>query len=248
MLAPEAITAGYALIREQSVTSTMDEARTWIMAGNDQPCWFVADEQTGGRGRHGRTWVSPPGNLYATLALTAPCDPAIAPQLGFVAGLALHRAVVAATGLGHPQLAIKWPNDLLLSGAKVAGLLLEGLQVRGQFAVLIGFGVNVVSAPEVSAYPVRSLVSQTSALTRAGLLQELSGCWLQACTQWRDSFASIRADWLATAHGLGTEVRVRPPNGEIRGIMRGIDERGCLLLDTPGGEVRIDAGDLFFGD
>lgn len=226
----------------------MDEARAYLISGQDQPCWFVADEQTGGRGRHGRTWVSPPGNLYATLALTAPCNPAIAPELGFVAGLALHRAVAAATDLCHPELAIKWPNDLLLCRAKVAGLLLEGLQVRGQFAVLIGFGINIAAAPEGMAYPVRSIFSQTSAPKPAEMLRRLSLSWFETHAQWQSGFTEIRADWLAAAHGIGTEVCVRPPSGEIRGIMRGIDERGCLLLDTPAGEVRIDAGDLFFGD
>jgi BirA family transcriptional regulator, biotin operon repressor / biotin---[acetyl-CoA-carboxylase] ligase len=226
----------------------MDEARAHVVAGNSDPCWFVADEQTGGRGRHGRTWVSPTGNLYATLALTAPCEPAAGPELGFVAGLALHRAVAKVTGLTYPQLGIKWPNDLLLDGAKVAGLLLEGVQVRGQFVVLIGFGVNVLSAPDVVTYPTRPLVSQTSALSAADLFHELSARWIEAHAQWRSGFASIRADWLAVAHGIGTQVRVRPPSGEISGIMRGIDQRGCLLLDTATGEVRIDAGDLFFGD
>ncbi len=226
----------------------MDEARAHVMVGNTTPCWFVADEQTGGRGRHGRTWVSPPGNLYATLALTAPCDPSVAPELGFVAGLALHRAVAATTGLRHPDLAIKWPNDMLLGGAKVAGILLEGLQVRGQFALLIGFGVNVVSAPEGMTYPVRPLHSQTGAPKLADLMYELSESWIKSHQQWHTGFSQTRADWLAAAHGIGTSVRVRPPSGEIRGIMRGIDDRGCLLLDTPKGEVRIDAGDLFFGD
>ncbi len=226
----------------------MDEARAYVMQGGAGPCWFVADEQTGGRGRHGRTWISPPGNLHATLAITSPCDPSIAPELGFVAGLALHRAVAAATTFHYPELAIKWPNDLLFGGAKVAGVLLEGMQVRGAFAVLIGFGVNAASAPRGLPYPVASLASQPGAPDAADLLRELSASWVHAHQIWRSGFARIRADWLAVAHGVGASVRVRPPAGEIRGIMRGIDDRGCLLLDTPQGEVKIDAGDLFFAD
>lgn len=225
----------------------MDEARAYVMAGHASPCWFVADEQTGGRGRHGRTWLSPPGNLYATLALPSPCEPARAPELGFVAGLALHRAVSAATGLVVPELTIKWPNDLLLAGAKLAGLLLEGLQAAGGFSVLIGFGVNVASAPEGLAYPVAALHSRDDSLTPALLFHELSRDWLTAQRQWANGFDTVRADWLARAHGVGSAVRVRPPSGELRGIMRGIDGRGCLLLDTPAGQVTIDAGDLFFG-
>ena len=225
----------------------MDEARAHVMAGNPAPCWFAADTQTGGRGRHGRTWISPPGNLYATLALTAPCDPARAPELGFVAGLALHGAVAVSTGLRHPDLAIKWPNDLLLGGAKVAGLLLEGLQARGRFAVLIGFGVNVASAPQGLNYPTQALAAVAAAPTAAHLLRELSLGWIEAQAQWSAGFARTRAEWQALAHGIGAEVRVRPPSGEVRGVMRGIDARGCLLLDTPAGQVTIDAGDLFFG-
>ena len=124
----------------------MDEARALALQGQATPLWLVADEQSGGRGRHGRSWVSPPGNLYATLLLPEPCAPAVAPELGFVAGTALHAAVSLLIGLGPPRLALKWPNDLLLDGAKTAGLLLEGLHVGGRFIVLIGFGVNISSA------------------------------------------------------------------------------------------------------
>ncbi|MCX7341525.1 MAG: biotin--[acetyl-CoA-carboxylase] ligase [Hyphomicrobiales bacterium] len=239
--------AGYGLVHKAEVGTTMDEARAHVMAGNMEPCWFVADAQTGGRGRHGRTWISPPGNLYATLALTAPGDPARAPELGFVAGLALYRAVAAGTGLHHPDLAIKWPNDLLLGGAKVAGLLLEGLQARGRFVVLIGFGVNVASAPQGLIYPTQALAAVAAAPTPAHLLRELSLNWIEAHARWAAGFARTRADWQELAHGLGADVRVRPPSGEVRGVMRGINARGCLLLDTPTGQVTIDAGDLFFG-
>ena len=240
--------AGHALVHLPLAGSTMDEARSRLTAGRQDPVWVVADAQEAGRGRHGRNWQSPPGNLYATLLLPAPCEPAVAAELGFVAGLALHRAVSEATGLDAPALALKWPNDLLLGGAKVAGLLLEGTQAHGSFAVLIGMGVNIVSAPDDTAYPAAALADSAPDLTRDALFAALGPAWLREWQRWRMGFSFTRTQWLKLAHGLGQTVRVRPPGGEITGIMRGVDARGRLLLGTEAGEITVDAGDLFFGD
>jgi BirA family transcriptional regulator, biotin operon repressor / biotin---[acetyl-CoA-carboxylase] ligase len=242
-LSPAALAAGQILHHRRSVTSTMDEARALLNEGHHGPFWVVADEQTGGRGRHGRQWSSPPGNLYVTLALTEPCEPGRGPELGFVAGVALHRAAAAVTGLGHPALALKWPNDLLLNRAKCAGLLLEGVQMRGAFHVLIGFGVNVMSAPEGTPYPATALFAHEQ-LWRDGVLAALSGHWLQSEKQWRAGFAATRAAWIKRAAFLGERITVRPPSGEISGVMRGIDGTGRLLMEHESGLVTIDAGDL----
>jgi BirA family biotin operon repressor/biotin-[acetyl-CoA-carboxylase] ligase len=255
-LAPEAAEAGYGLCHRTVLTSTMDEARALLLEGRYGPFWVVADSQSAGRGRHGRDWSSPHGNLYATLALRAPCEPAVAPELGFAAGLALHRAVAEAAGLGHPDLAVKWPNDLLLRGSKLAGLLLEGLHARGDFAVLIGFGVNIASAPAGTPYPASSLCpSFTHAELEAGralamrqaVFTALTRRWIGAEALWRSGFPNLRAAWLGIAHGLGGPITVRPPNEEVRGTMLGIDDRGRLRVATEAGERCIDAGDLFFG-
>jgi BirA family transcriptional regulator, biotin operon repressor / biotin---[acetyl-CoA-carboxylase] ligase len=247
---PQAVAeAGFALRHVPETTSTMDLARAHVVGGACEPCWFVADSQTAGRGRHGRVWVSPAGNLHATLALSGPCAGADAPELGFVAGLALHRAVHAVSSHQHPALAIKWPNDLLLDGAKVAGLLLEGLQVGDRFCVLIGFGVNIAAAPADTPYRAVCLAPDAEPPgMRNALFAALSAQWLLAEALWQSGFSHVRDSWLGLAHGIGTEVRVKPPSGELRGRMLGIDARGRLLLATPGGEVLIDAGDLFFGD
>ncbi|MCO4054500.1 MAG: biotin--[acetyl-CoA-carboxylase] ligase [Bosea sp.] len=256
ILAPEAAAAGHGLIHRTILTSTMDEARALLMEGRDGPLWVVADSQSAGRGRHGRGWSSPRGNLYATLALRGHCDPAIAPELGFAAGLALHRAVGEAANLGHPDLSIKWPNDLLLRGAKIAGLLLEGMHARGEFAVLIGFGVNIASAPTTTPYPASSLcppsehlelAAERALAMRQALFMALTRHWIGAEALWRSGFVHLRAAWLDAAHGLGSQIMVRPPNEEVRGVMLGIDDRGRLKVATEAGERRIDAGDLFFG-
>jgi BirA family biotin operon repressor/biotin-[acetyl-CoA-carboxylase] ligase len=225
----------------------MDEARVFALEGQASPLWIVADEQSGGRGRHGRNWASPPGNLYATLLLPAPCPPAVAPELGFVAGAALHAAASSLIGLGPPRLALKWPNDLLLDGAKAAGLLLEGMHVGTRFVVLIGFGVNVASAPQGLPYPAAHLAEASPAITRDALFGALSAAWLEETARWRNGFAGSRNRWLELAFGLGSSVTVRPPGREITGRMTGIDGRGRLLLMTAAGLEIVDAGDLFFG-
>jgi BirA family biotin operon repressor/biotin-[acetyl-CoA-carboxylase] ligase len=226
----------------------MDEARRLIAETHAPVLWVVADEQTGGRGRHGRAWSSPVGNLYATLALRAPCEPANAPQLGFVAGVALHAAVAAVTGLEAPRLALKWPNDLLLDGAKLAGLLCEATTLHGDMCVLIGFGLNVVSAPEGTPYPATALAhAHAAAVMRDPLLMALIGQWARWHHVWRtEGFSAIRARWIERAHGIGANVTVRPPSGSLTGTMCGLDADGRLLLDVDGQRVTVDAGDLFF--
>jgi BirA family biotin operon repressor/biotin-[acetyl-CoA-carboxylase] ligase len=185
-----------------------------------------------------------------------PCDPALAPQLGFVAGLALHEAVEAATGIGAPRLALKWPNDLLLDGAKAAGLLLEGhrLTASRRFAVVIGFGVNVTTAPAETPYPATSLQASGSAVSAETLAAALSRSFAGAFSAWSgnrhgnpsDRFAAIRRLWLERAAGVGSEVSLRLPSGERRGRFDGLDPHGRLRLATEKGVELIDAGDLYF--
>src|SRR2546423_7378341 len=147
-LDPRAAAAGVRLVVHEVLGSTNAEALNLARRGEPGPLWVTARRQTAGRGRRGRTWISPPGNLYATLLLTAPAPPERWPQLSFVAALAIHDAVIAiAAGLA-PRLAIKWPNDLLLDGAKFAGILIEG-QGGGDAsnAVAVGIGVNCATHP-----------------------------------------------------------------------------------------------------
>jgi BirA family biotin operon repressor/biotin-[acetyl-CoA-carboxylase] ligase len=247
-LHPEAEADGYRLLCLDQTQSTNDDAFRAAREGDPGRLWVVAVEQVKGRGRQARPWSSPPGNLYASLLLVEPGEPAVAPQLGFVAGLALHEAVQEATGLAAPLLALKWPNDLLLEGAKVAGLLLEGQQIGGAFAVVIGIGVNIVSSATGTPYPAAALQSVAPDVTRETLFLSLSRCFAHRLARWRQGrgFAAIRAEWLARAAGLGSEVALRLPNGEKRGLFRGLDPHGRLQLQTAAGFELIDAGDLYF--
>lgn len=251
MLGRRAEAAGFRLRRHGEVVSTMDEGRALAASGESGPAWILADSQSGGRGRHGRVWTSPPGNLYATLLLTEPCTPARAPELGFVAGLALHDAVRLTTGLDWPELALKWPNDLLLRGAKLAGLLMEGqvLPATRTFAVTIGLGLNIASAPADTPYPATTLLAHVHGMTRDRLFAALSDAVADRLAQWREAgFAALRQDWLARAAGPGERVTLRLPAGALTGEFQGIDATGRLILLTSDGQRVIDAGDLFFGD
>jgi BirA family biotin operon repressor/biotin-[acetyl-CoA-carboxylase] ligase len=246
--------AGYRLLTLGATESTNDDALAAARDGDPGRLWIVAREQLSGRGRHGRSWSSPPGNLYATLLLVDPCEAARAPQLGFVAGLALHEAVEAVTGLGAPRLALKWPNDLLLDGAKVSGLLLEGHRIGPALALVIGFGVNLAHAPAGTPYPVQALRAAAPHVTREALFESLADRFAAAFETWlaggrtdpSDPFGPIRRRWLERAAGLGGEARIRLSGGERRGVFAGLDRFGRLQLKTPAGLELIDAGDLYF--
>lgn len=249
MLGEAARAAGYRLIVRDEVASTMEEARRALDQGDPGQLWVVARSQSAGRGRHGRSWGSPPGNLYASLLLVEPCEMALAPQLGFVAGLALHDAAARVTGLTAPQLALKWPNDLLIGRAKTAGLLLEGESRVGRFAVTIGMGVNVASRPEDTPYPASFLKEVEPSSSIEALLAALSDAWLARFRVWSlpGGFGPTRAAWLERAAFLGETITLRLAEGPLSGRFTGLDAFGRLKLDTSDGGRLIDAGDLYFG-
>jgi BirA family biotin operon repressor/biotin-[acetyl-CoA-carboxylase] ligase len=253
-LKPETAAAGYRLHALDATESTNDDALRAAREGDRGPLWVVAEEQLAGRGRHGRRWASPRGNLYASLLLTDPCEQCLAPQLGFLAGLALHGAVEAVTGIGAPRLALKWPNDLLLDGAKVSGLLLEGHRIGATLAIVVGFGVNVTDAPKGTPYPAAALTAVAPAASREALFEALAAAFCDSFAAWgaarhrgtSDPFVPIRRRWLERAAGIGTEVTLRLPAGERRGIFQGLDGSGRLQLGTAAGTELLDAGDLYF--
>jgi BirA family biotin operon repressor/biotin-[acetyl-CoA-carboxylase] ligase len=226
--------------------STNAEALALARSGERGPLWITAARQTQGRGRRGNAWFSLAGNLHASLLLTAPCTPEKAPQLSFVAALALHDAVSVCAPQVAPMLALKWPNDLLLASAKVAGILIEG-ESDAVFAVVIGFGVNCAEHPEGMPYPATDLAAAGSKVAPAALLEALTAAMEQRLAQWSRGvgFAAIRADWLARAAGLGQEISVRLPEREFTGRFEGLDEEGGLLVMQPGGVSAVRAGEVF---
>ena len=246
---------GVRLLSLGEVDSTNDEGKRLVAEGERGPLWIVAGRQTRGRGRLGRQWVSTPGNLHASLVLSAGFIPSLAPQLGFVAGVALIDAVRRVSGLGE-RLALKWPNDLLLDDGKLAGVLLEGLPIAtgdprspNECVVVIGIGVNCASAPRGLPYPARALSDADSgAPTAEELFAPLADAFVAALDRWAggDGFGAIRDKWLESAAGLGQPVRVMlAGDQEVRGRFQTIDARGRMVVATGEGERVVDAGDVF---
>jgi BirA family biotin operon repressor/biotin-[acetyl-CoA-carboxylase] ligase len=247
-LSSAAQAAGYRLSVHDSLASTNAEALALARSGERGPLWIVARQQSAGRGRRGNTWVSPPGNLYATLLLTDPAPPECAPQLSFVAVLALHDAIAACAPALAKALTLKWPNDLLCGDAKLAGILIEGERAGDALAVAIGIGVNCISHPSQTPYPATDLKGEGVLADAATVFEALTASLAQRLAAWRRGagFAAIRADWMARAAGMGGDMRARLPDREIIGRGEGLDAHGRLLLRLRDGSVQaIAAGDVF---
>jgi BirA family biotin operon repressor/biotin-[acetyl-CoA-carboxylase] ligase len=231
--------------RLETVDSTNAEARRRALAGDAGTLWIVAAEQSAGRGRRGRAWVSPKGNLHASALLIDPGPQAVSPQLGFVAGVALVRA---AEDLGAREARLKWPNDLVLNGAKCAGTLLEGVALPDcRFACVVGVGVDCACAPEGVGYPTATLARDGGgSILAADLFERLVARFDEALTLWAQGqgFAAIRSAWLARAAGLGAQVRIDDARGPREGAFEGLDVHGRLLFRGAGGIEAIEAADL----
>ena len=241
-----ALPEGFRLRHYATIGSTNDEAKALARTGAADGTLVWADEQSAGRGRRGRIWLSPPGNLYLSLVLRPECAAARAAQLGFVAALGLGDALAPLVG---PALRYKWPNDLLVDGRKLAGILLESetsASDRVDF-VVVGVGVNIVSAPENVEFPATSLLAQgiagvSPAVLLDGFVRHFAG-WGR---RWREEgFAPVRTAWLAAASGLGERVSVRLERSTLVGRFRDLDEDGALVLDAAEGSRRIAAGEVF---
>jgi BirA family transcriptional regulator, biotin operon repressor / biotin---[acetyl-CoA-carboxylase] ligase len=251
--------AGHRLHAHDRLGSTNTEALERARAGEGGPLWVVAHRQEAGRGRRGTAWASPPGNLAASALWPVPgVAPEHLAQLGFVAGVALAEAVEATCGTlpgwdrDDParSVRLKWPNDLLLGGGKLAGLLLETENLPGGGrAVVIGFGVNVAAAPE--GLPAASLAAVGYAGGPEALLEHLSDSLAAHARAWvggRNSFAQVRAAWLARAAGLGSEIAVAGGGRTLRGLFETIDEGGRLVILAPDGTRHtVTAGEVHFG-
>ncbi len=253
----EARARGVRLLALDEVDSTNEEAKRLVAAGERGPIWVVAGRQSKGKGRLGREWISTQGNLHASLIYSSDLSPALAPQLGFVAGVAAIDALRQAAQLGD-QIALKWPNDLLLGGGKLGGILLEGVSVAtgdprqpNHLVTIIGIGVNCAIAPKGLPYEARALQSiGARAPSAEQLFARLSDCFVATLDLWAggEGFPAIREKWLADAAGLGDPIRVALSRGEeLQGRFKTIDASGRLILATDQGDKVVDAGDVFFG-
>ena len=263
-LGPKARAAGYRLRGYDSIGSTNAEALAAAAAGDPGGIWFAARQQTAGRGRRGRQWINPHGNLAATLLIIPESDPTSAATLGFVAGVSLNRALSAilpdgmvkigidgADGLGGGRIALKWPNDVLADGAKLAGILLEASKLpSGRQAVAIGIGVNVVAAPEGLPYPATSLAALGASRTAEDVFDALSDAWVDTFGMWNDGrgIGDVLTHWRASAAGIGAPVAVQQDGDVLRGIFETIDDDGRLIIRADDNRrIAITAGDVHFG-
>jgi BirA family biotin operon repressor/biotin-[acetyl-CoA-carboxylase] ligase len=241
----------YRLVALETVGSTNDEALRLAAEGAEDGTLVWAREQTGGRGRQGRSWSSPPGNLYLSLVLRPDCAPAEAAQLGFVAGLALGEAI-GSVAPPLIEVTYKWPNDVLLNGRKGAGILLESRSnPDGTLECLIlGLGVNLRHFPEDTGFPATSLHFEgATEVEVVALLEAFGRHFMSWANRWLDDgFGPVRRAWLHHAHGLGEEIEVRLPRETLKGTFKDLDARGVLVLELPDGARReISAGDVYFG-
>ncbi len=225
--------------------STSEEAKRRALAADPGRLWILADRQTAGRGRHGRDWRSPVGNFYGSALLVAPCPIAEAPQLGFVAGVAVRAAI---EDLGARNVGLKWPNDLIAAGAKLAGILLEGWSVAdGPYAVSIGIGVNLAGHPTDLAYPATDLAALLGRPIGArAFLEALAPRLAEKLKLFGRGagFAAIRQQWLAAAAGVGRPLRATTPAGVREGVFEGLDAHGRLLLRTQDAIEAIESADI----
>lgn len=233
----------FSVTHHKMIGSTNDEARRLAAAGAPHGTAVHADEQSSGRGRLSHTWFSPPGNLYISILLRTGQAPSRTAELSFVTALAVADTVDALL----PQTVratLKWPNDVLVNGAKIAGILLE--QVND--ATIIGIGLNVLQAPSNIAYKAATLVACGGIASvdeaRDILLDRLA----RHLEVWsRDGFAPVREQWLRRSYPIGAKIRANTGGESVAGAFAGMDADGALLLDTPFGRRRITAGDIALG-
>jgi BirA family biotin operon repressor/biotin-[acetyl-CoA-carboxylase] ligase len=224
----------------ERIGSTNDEARQLAASGAPHGTVVHADEQVAGRGRFGRTWFSPPGNLYLSVVLRLDLLPANSTELSFLTALTVADAVDALLPK-QIKSTLKWPNDVLVNDGKIAGILVE--TVDG--AQIIGIGLNVLEAPRNAPYKTSTLVGAGGIATVDGARDILLDSLAKHLAAWAEhGFDPIREAWLARAHPIGTPLRASVGGLSEEGLFAGLDVDGAMLLDTPDGRKRIVAAEV----
>ncbi|PHS28046.1 MAG: biotin--[acetyl-CoA-carboxylase] ligase [Robiginitomaculum sp.] len=234
-----------------TLDSTNEEAKRRGTAGETGPLWIITDHQTHGRGRRSRHWQSPAGNLAAT-GLYHWAGPLLrSAQLGFAAALAATDTL--SSFVRDPDaLTIKWPNDILLNGAKIAGILLEsGASRHGGHWIAVGIGINLAKAPDDLPYPATALGDHLKKGREVPSPEAVLSKLIDAFERWRtelqhEGFAPLRTAWLSRAHGLGRPLSTSA--GET-GVFEDLSKEGALVLrQNTGRSIEISAGEVFFAD
>ncbi len=231
--------------------STNAEARRQAEAGEGGPLWITARTQTAGRGRRGRDWVSEPGNLFATLLINLPVPPATATQISFVTALAIYDSCVSMLSTGK-QLTLKWPNDVLLDNKKLAGILLETVPCNepGKIALAIGCGVNLLHAPDQTAYGATWLSAHAGQTISPGqFLNKLAPTMKGWLNVWQNgqSFDQIAKAWQERASHIGKIISLASGNQTITGKFLALAHDGALILELADGRQKhYHAGDVSF--
>ncbi len=241
---------GTDVVMLDAVDSTNDEVRRRVERGETGPLWVAARQQTNGKGRHGRPWQTRVGNLAATGLFTFDGTPAGAAQLSFASALAVADLLDALAPDG--AISLKWPNDVLLNGRKVAGILLEnfGCGPHGRLIVAIGIGVNLAHHPSGTEvrWPATSVLDETGSApefeTALSILVTRVQHWMQRSRE--EGFAAVRGAWLQRAARLGEEIEVHLPKSTLTGRFADLDQDGALVLEGAEGQQRIAAGDVHF--
>lgn len=234
------MTDHFTVWHHHQIGSTNDEARRMASEGAPDGTVVHADEQTAGRGRLAHTWFSPPGNLYLSILLRTGQPAARAAELSFLAALAVSDTVEALLPR-QIRTMLKWPNDVLVNGAKIAGILLE--QVDD--ATIIGIGLNILQAPSNLAYKATTVVAHGGIASVDGARDILLPRVALHLTAWRNGgFAAIREQWLNRSYPIGAAIQARAGDQPVAGHFAGLDVDGALLLDTAEGRRRIIAGEI----
>ncbi len=228
-----------------SVDSTLSEAWRMVEGGDAPPFWLTADEQTQGRGRMERSWVSEPGNLYSTLVLASPAD-AHLPLIPFAVTLAVGEAIRRSLPEHKRSLVThKWPNDVLIEGAKTSGILIERRVITGASLLAIGMGVNVAHAPAIAGRETTCLADEGSDATPPDVFAELQGAMLDVLSTLQRAPQTIVPTWLKRAQGLGEPVSVITGNTTLKGTFDHLAADGALMLRLPSGALQaVHTGDV----
>lgn len=227
------------------IDSTNEEAKRRAQAGTLDPVWIAAREQSAGRGRLGRSWQSPQGNLFTSVLFPEPRGLTVAGRFPFAAALAVRDACAAA--LPARDVRLKWPNDVRIDGHKLSGILTESGETQSVLWMVIGMGINIAVAPEGTGQAATSLHAQGAppGLAPDHVLADLRAALHHRVEQARQDFDSLLQDWLNHAEGRGELVEAGPVDNRVRGVFEGLEADGGLILRLPDGAQRIiRAGDV----